>query len=160
MRALYSMLALVAVAVMMPTASLAETHVVEMLNKDPDDPKKRMVYRPTIVYAKPGDTVKFVSKDRGHNVQSIKGMLPEGAEKFRSKINKDFELKLDASGVYGYRCTPHYAAGMVGVIVVEGDNIAETLAEARKARKVGRSKKVFKELLDQVEAKLKETSDS
>ncbi|MEM9359985.1 MAG: hypothetical protein AAGB04_27685, partial [Pseudomonadota bacterium] len=56
----------------------AETHVVEMLNKHPTDKKKRNVYYPAVVYAKPGDTIKFVSKDKGHNAETIKGMLPKG----------------------------------------------------------------------------------
>ncbi|MEM8970442.1 MAG: pseudoazurin [Pseudomonadota bacterium] len=131
-----------------------ETHVVEMLNKHPTDKKKRMVYLPAVVYAKPGDTIKFVSKSKGHNVESMKGMLPDGAEKWKSRLSKDFELTLSKPGVYGYRCTPHYGAGMVGLIVVEGDGVKETLETAKKVRTVGRAKRVFKELFAEVEAKL------
>ena len=34
-----------------------------------------------------GDTVKFVPSDKGHNSESIKGMLPKGAKKWKGKIN-------------------------------------------------------------------------
>ena len=143
------------VAVFASTSSYsAETHVVQMLNKHPTDKKKRMVYYPAVVYAKPGDTIKYMSKDKGHNVESMKGMLPAGVEKFKSKISRDFELKVTASGVYGVRCTPHYGAGMVGLVVVAGDGVEAGLAAAKKVRKIGRAKRVFNELFDEVESKL------
>jgi len=62
------------------TTQAAEEHVVEMLNKDPEGTRRRNLYAPEIVYVQPGDTVTFKSTDRGHNVETIKGMIPEGAE--------------------------------------------------------------------------------
>ena len=38
-----------------------------------------MVFEPSFVKIAPGDTVRFVSTDKGHNAETIKGMLPEGA---------------------------------------------------------------------------------
>ena len=105
-----------------------------------------MVFIPRVLKIKPGDTVKFVSAQKGHNTQSIKGMIPDGSEKWRSKISKDFELTLKVPGVYGYKCTPHFAIGMVGLIVVEGDNWKSNLSQAKKARKVGKAKKIFKQI--------------
>ncbi len=137
-----------------PDAAMAETHVVDMLNKHPTDKKRRMVYMPEIVYAKPGDVVKFVPTKKGHNVESMKGMLPDGVKKFKSKINKVFELTVTQPGVYGYKCTPHYAVGMVGLIVVEGDNVRETLEKAKSAKMAARAKKVFERLFAEVEKKL------
>ena len=110
-----------------------------------------MVFVPRILKIQPGDTVKFISASKGHNTESIKGMLPAGVEKWKSKIGKDFELTLDKPGIYGYKCTPHFGVGMVGLVVVEGDNWQANLEDAKKAKKVGKSKKIFKEIWSELE---------
>lgn len=131
--------------------AIAETYEVKMFNKDPENKKLRNVFKPAVIKIKPGDTVKFISVDKGHNAESMKGMIPEGAQKWRSKISKDFELKLDKPGVYGYRCTPHYGLGMVGIIIVEGEGWDQNLAAAKEVKQRGKSKKVFKELFAQLD---------
>ena len=130
--------------------SHAATYEVKMYNKDPENKKNRMVFIPRVLKVKPGDTVKFISSNPGHNSQSIKGMIPDGATKWKSKIGKDFEVTLQIPGVYGYKCTPHYGIGMVGLVVVEGDNWKSNLEKAKKAKKVGKSKKIFKEIWTEV----------
>ncbi|MEL6963048.1 MAG: hypothetical protein AAFO01_09850 [Pseudomonadota bacterium] len=65
--------------------AFAADHEVKMLNKGPDG--QRMWFEPAIVIAEPGDTITFISFDRGHNSQSI--MIPEGAEGWRGKIGQD-----------------------------------------------------------------------
>ncbi|RVB46872.1 plastocyanin/azurin family copper-binding protein, partial [Mesorhizobium sp. M7A.F.Ca.CA.001.06.1.1] len=60
----------------------AEEHMVQMLNKGE---KGAMVFQPAFVKAAPGDTVKFVPTDKSHDAESIKGMLPDGAEPFKGK---------------------------------------------------------------------------
>ena len=145
-------LVIVALSVISISSSYAEVHEVKMYNKDPNDKKKRMVFVPRVLKINPGDTVKFISASKGHNTASIKGMLPKGAKKWKSKIGKDFELILDKAGVYGYKCTPHYGMGMVGVIVVKGDNWDANLESAKGAKKAGKSKKVFKEIWTELEA--------
>ena len=94
------------------------THQVEMLNVDPDDRQQRMLFKPGVLRAQLGDTVKFVASDRGHNAQSIYGMTPDGAEDFRGRINKEIEITLSAEGTYGYLCQPHQTMGMIGFILV------------------------------------------
>ena len=42
-----------------------------------------MVFEPALVKIAPGDTVKFVATNKGHNAETIKGMLPEGADAVR-----------------------------------------------------------------------------
>lgn len=133
----------IAAPMTIPGLAAAETHEVKMLNKDPDDRKIRNVFIPSLLRIKPGDTVRFVSVDKGHNTESIKGMIPDGAEKWKSKISKDFELTFEKPGVYGYRCTPHYALGMVGVVIVEGDGWDANLEAAKGVRQRGKAKKVF-----------------
>lgn len=105
-----------ALAALMGTAAFAETFEVQMLNKGSDG--ERMVFEPAFVQAAPGDTIKFVASDRGHNAEVNKGMLPEGAETFAGRVNEEIEVTLDTEGVYGVICKPHYAMGMVMTIAV------------------------------------------
>ncbi|MEC9045562.1 MAG: pseudoazurin [Pseudomonadota bacterium] len=146
MRAIGLALVIAAVSFISINPSYAEVHEVKMYNKDPNDKKKRMVFVPRVLKINPGDTVKFIASSKGHNSASIKGMLPKGAKKWKSKIGKNFELTLNKVGVYGYKCTPHYGMGMVGLIVVKGDNWDANLESAKGAKKAGKSKKVFKEI--------------
>src|SRR5215218_4775436 len=95
-------------------ASAAEVEV-KMLNKGTEG---AMVFEPSLVKIAPGDTVKFLATDKGHDVDAIETMLPEGASPFSSKISQDFAVTFDKPGVYGYRCKPHYGMGMVGLVVV------------------------------------------
>ena len=80
----------------------------------------------------PGDSVKFVATDKGHNVEDIDGMLPEGVEEFKSKVNEEYVLTVSAPGLYGVRCTPHTPMGMVAVIQAGGDaSNYDALAEGK-----------------------------
>ena len=124
----------------------AEEHVVEMLNKGE---KGVMVFQPNLVHAAPGDTVKFVPTDKSHNVETIKGMIPEGAESFKSKMNEEFTVTFDKDGVYGVKCTPHYGMGMVALIVVGQPVNAH---EAKAVKQTGKAKAAFAELFGQAVA--------
>ncbi|TIL50363.1 MAG: pseudoazurin, partial [Mesorhizobium sp.] len=68
--------------------------------------------------AAPGDTIKFVPTDKSHNAESIKDMIPDGAEAFKGKPNEEVAVALTKEGVYGVKCAPHYGMGMVALIVV------------------------------------------
>ncbi|WP_244266878.1 pseudoazurin [Polycladidibacter stylochi] len=94
---------------------MAETFEVHMLNKDG---KERMVFKPDFLRVGPGDTVRFIPTDKGHNAQSIKGMIPEGAKPFKGKMNKEVEVTFSDEGVYAIECKPHYAMGMVMTVAV------------------------------------------
>ncbi|MEM8591727.1 MAG: pseudoazurin [Pseudomonadota bacterium] len=100
------------------TADGHQTHEVQMLNQDPDNPRERQVYAPAVVRAMPGDTIKFISVDRGHNAQSNADWSPEGGTEWKSKINDDIEITIDVEGAYMYECQPHASAGMIGLILV------------------------------------------
>ncbi|MEM7732578.1 MAG: pseudoazurin [Pseudomonadota bacterium] len=129
-----------------PAMSEATTHTVEMLNKDPEDSKQRMVFKPSFLMINPGDTVQFVSADKGHNSEVIDDMMPEGAEGWKGRINDDVEVTLEQPGFYGYKCTPHVGTGMVGLIVVQGDGMMDNLEAAQKVRHRGQAKKRFEAL--------------
>lgn len=129
------------------------THEVKMLNVNPDNPRERMVFVPKVLNIQPGDSVKFLPSDPGHNSQSTKGMMPVGAEPWKSMAGKEFTVTLTEPGVYGYNCAPHVAAGMVGLIVVEGDNKLANLEEAKATRQVGLAKKVWTGIWAEAEEK-------
>ena len=95
--------------------AIAETHEVQMLNKGDAG---TMVFEPGFLRVVPGDTVKFIATDRGHNAEAVKGMVPEGADIFKGKINEEIEVTLETEGLYGVKCLPHFAMGMVMTIAV------------------------------------------
>lgn len=152
---LFAFTTLLLIIPMQTSAVFAETHEIKIYSKLPDNKKMRNLFYPTFLKVKAGDTVKFVTVDKGHNTESIDGMIPEGAIKWKSKFNKDFEIKLDVPGVYGYKCTPHYAMAMIGLILVEGEGWEKNLETAKKVKQFGRSKKKFKELFAELDKSVK-----
>lgn len=126
-------------------------HDIEMLNKDPNNPRSRMLFSPRVLAIDPGDTVRFLPVDPGHNAQTIDGMVPEGAEGWRSKLNEEFEVTLSVPGIYGYKCAPHLGMGMVGVIFVRGEGMLGNLEVAQSVRQRGRAAKAFEEIWAEAE---------
>ena len=122
-----------AVAILSATNCYAEEHVIEGVVTQ---------WRPLVTFAQPGDTVRFKGMT-GHDTQTIEGMLPEGAEGWKSKMGAEgFTGNLDKEGIYVYKCNPHITTGMVGVVVV-GDarppaNLADIEANLKNV-KVGRN---------------------
>lgn len=106
---------------MLSGAASAETFEVLMLNKGEAG---TMVFEPAFVQAAPGDTVKFLATDKGHNAESVPDMIPEGADPFKGKINEEIEVTLDVEGLYAVKCLPHFAMGMVMIIAV-GENATQ-----------------------------------
>ncbi len=98
--------------------TLAANFEVQMLNKGVAG---AMVFEPGFVKVQPGDTVTFIATDKSHNVETIKDMTPEGVEAFKSATGEDYVVTFDVPGVYGLKCTPHFAMGMVALIVVGDD---------------------------------------
>jgi pseudoazurin len=109
-----------ALGTLMASAAYAEDHEVMMLNRGDAG---AMVYEPAFLQIAPGDTVTFIPTDRGHNAEAIEGMIPEGAELFSGRINEEITVTFDVEGLYGIRCTPHFAMGMVMTIAV-GEEVA------------------------------------
>lgn len=128
----------------------ATTHDIEMLNQHPDEPRQRMVFHPRIQVVQPGDTVRFVPVDRTHNSETTEGMLPEGAEGWKGKINEEVTATLEVPGFYGYQCTPHLTLGMVGLVVVEGDGMTDNLAAAQDVRHRGKAAALWEEIWAEV----------
>ena len=114
-----------------------------MLNKKG---KETMVFSLKIVKINVGEKVFWKATNKGHNVEFIKGGVPEGVEKFKSKFNKDVEYKFTIPGIYAYWCTPHKTMGMIGFVVVGDD---KSNLDAIKAIKfMGKSKKLAPDLIN------------
>jgi pseudoazurin len=124
-------------------AGAAEVEV-KMLNKGTEGV---MVFEPALVKINPGDTVKFVAADKGHNAEIIETMMPDGGKAFVGKMNEDIAVTFDKPGVYGYKCKPHYGMGMVGLVVV-GD--AANVDQAKAVTHSGKAKQIFAGLFDKL----------
>jgi pseudoazurin len=145
------MLATAAVLMTMAGGAFAAEVEVKMLNKGTEG--GMMVFEPALVKIAPGDTVKFVATDKGHNVESIKGMLPADATSISGKSGEDLSVTLDKPGVYGVKCLPHYGMGMVAMIVV---GTPTNLDEAKAAPQIGKAKQVMAGLFDKLLAQTAE----
>lgn len=119
---------------------------VQMLNKGSNG--QMMAFEPAFLKVAPGDSVKFVATAKGHNAESIAGMLPAGAVPFKGKVNEEITVTFTKAGLYGYKCLPHAGLGMVGLIEV--GNASNKAAVASQAASLpGLSKKVMTGLVAQ-----------
>ena len=123
------------------SASAAD-QTVEMLNKLG---KENMVYSEKIINVDVGDTVFWKATKPGHNVEFIKGGVPAGVDKFKSKISKDTQYTFEIPGIYAYWCTPHKGMGMIGFVIVGNDK--SNLDSIKKIKFMGKSKKTALELI-------------
>jgi pseudoazurin len=125
--------------------ALSADITVEMLNKFNNE---YMVYSKKIVRININETVLWKATDRGHNVEFIKGAIPEGVENFKSKYNVDVEYEFTIPGIYAYWCTPHKSLGMIGFVVVDKDK--SNLEEIKNIKFFGKSKKIASSLIEQL----------
>ena len=114
----------------LPASVNASDMTIQMLNKDIGS-KKQNIYSPALIQIELGDTVKWVATDRGHNVEFVRGAVPEGVKPFRSALGKDVSYTFSTPGAYVFKCTPHYGLGMVGIIIVgeTPDNLLDIAAK-------------------------------
>ena len=117
----------------------AKEYQVKMLNKGSDG--SLMVFEPAYLKVAPGDSVKFLATQKGHNAESLPGMAPAGAAAFKGKIDEEITVKFTKEGVYGYKCLPHLGMGMVGVIQVgKPGNKAAVITATQKLPGLGKKK--------------------
>lgn len=93
-------------------------------------------FNPLHLFIKPGDTVTWTNMTI-HDTQSMEGLIPEGAEHWKSNIGQELAVTLDTEGVYIYKCNPHFANGMVAAIIVGEANNMEQLDNNAKGREKG-----------------------
>ena len=116
-----------------------EPLIIEMLNKRGKD---KMLYGQDVARVEVGQTVTWTPDSKGHNVQFVS--VPEGVEKVKSKLSKEFSYTFEQEGVYLYVCTPHASMGMIGVVVVGDSDV--NLDEVLDYKFRGKSKKKFKKI--------------
>ena len=147
-------LMLCAGALLLTLPAHAAEYEVKMLNKGPDN--QAMIFDPPFLKVQPGDIVKFVPTDKGHDAETIPGLLPEGATPFKGKLSQEISVTFEKPGLYGYRCVPHFGMGMVGLIEVGGDTA--NLEAVKQAKLPPLATKRMTALLDQ--ATTKSTADA
>lgn len=131
-------LALAASALLLPSVASAREHRVDMVNRSAEG---SMAFAPGFVRIAPGDTVRFVPKDKSHNAESLPLLTPKGAAGFKGAINQELVVRFDKPGLYGYKCLPHLFMGMVGLIQVGAPaNRAAVAAEIQKLPPVARKR--------------------
>ena len=123
--------------------TFAADETIEMLNKLDNE---SMVYSKKIVRIDVGDTIFWKSTNTGHNVEFIKGGVPDGVKKFKSKFSKDTEYKFTIPGIYAYWCTPHKSMGMIGFVIVGNDK--SNLEAIKKIKFMAKSKKIAPDLIN------------
>ena len=121
----------------------AEDMSIDMLNKKG---KEKMLYSEDIARIDVGDTITWLPASKGHNVQFVS--VPDGVEKVKSKLSAEFSYTFEKEGAYLYVCTPHATMGMIGVVVVGDSDV--NLAEAKKYKFRGKSKKKFKKIVKEL----------
>jgi pseudoazurin len=136
-------------AASLATPGFAANFEVDMLNHGSDG--SMMVFQPALTKVAVGDTVTFVAKDPGHDVQSIDGMLPDGATPIAGQMSQDLTVTFTVPGVYGIKCVPHFALGMVGLVVV-GPVPPANLAAAQAVNVPALAKKRLDPLFTQISA--------
>ncbi|MDB5702194.1 MAG: pseudoazurin [Sphingomonadales bacterium] len=115
MRLILPLAALLLGNIIIASPAVAKDIVVQMKNRGAAG---AMVFEPAFVQAAPGDKIHFVPTDMGHNAQLIPGMAPVGVSQPPGAMNKEFVLLVSKPGLYGIKCLPHFAMGMVALVKV------------------------------------------
>ena len=137
-----SVLLIISFILFLINSAYAADQNIDMLNKLE---REINVYSKKLVNVDVGDTVFWKSVNPGHNVEFIKGGIPEGAEKFKSSYSKDTSYTFKTPGIYAYWCTPHKSIGMIGFVVVGNDK--SNLDSIKKIKFYGKSKKIAEDIL-------------
>jgi len=98
--------------VIISKVALAETIQIEFTENDS--------YSLEIAYIDAGDTIEWLPKNEGHNVEFIVGPKMDELPN-NSKMNESHSVLFKTPGVYLYGCTPHLNMGMLGLIIVGND---------------------------------------
>ncbi len=97
-----------------------------------------------VVYIDVGDTVQWLPKNEGHNVEFLGGpnmsSLPESSE-----VDAFHSITFNASGVYLYHCEPHGNMGMLGLVIVGND--LHNLKEIEKIKLSSTAEAVMQKLI-------------
>ncbi len=98
--------------IIIPNTAYAKTIQIDFTDDD--------TFSKEIVYIDVGDTIEWIPKNEGHNVEFLGGpnmsSLPENSE-----VDAFHSITFEVSGVYLYHCKPHGNMGMLGLVIVGND---------------------------------------
>lgn len=115
----FAQFAFLASGLMLAAPAAAADYEVQMVNQGPGG--QLMHFEPAFVSVMPGDTVTFLPTDKGHNSESILDMTPDRGSSWKGRTNEKITVTFTVPGLYGFKCQPHFAMGMVGLIEVGHD---------------------------------------
>lgn len=118
------------IAAMSALPAFAAEHTVRMVNVGADG--TRMAFEPAIVKAELGDTIVFVPEDKGHSVASL--IVPDGAEAWDGTLDAETRVTLTQPGAYLFKSEPHFALGMIGMVIVGSPEPNRAAIDAFKPR--------------------------
>ena len=107
-----------------------------------------LIYNPLVVTIAPGDSVSWTNMST-HNTESLEGLIPEGAEMWVSDMSENYTRTFTQEGIYVYKCTPHFGAGMGGAIIV-GEPV--NLEQIKNAGAKGAAKRLVNKAVQAAEA--------
>ena len=111
MNILFNIFSLLIIIVISNTVN-AKTIQIEFTEND--------TYSKEVAYIDVGDTIEWLPKYEGHNVQFLAGPNMSSLPK-SSEIDAFHSISFDVPGVYLYHCTPHGNMGMLGLVIVGSD---------------------------------------
>ena len=97
-----------------------------------------------VVYIDVGDTVEWLPKNEGHNVEFLGGPNMSSLPK-SSEVDAFHSITFDAPGVYLYHCEPHGNMGMLGLVIVGND--LHNLKEIEKIKLSSTAEAVLQKLI-------------
>ena len=101
-------------------------------------------YSKEVAYIDVGDTIEWLPKYEGHNVQFLAGPNMNSLPK-SSEVDAFHSVSFDVPGVYLYHCTPHGNMGMLGLVIVGRD--FHNLKEINKLELSSTAKSVLQRLI-------------
>ena len=79
------------------------------------------VFTPKDITINVGETVRWINKGGGHNVNGTVATFPNNPEGFGNAVSSSawtYDFKFTKAGLYHYQCDPHASLGMVGTVTV------------------------------------------
>lgn len=134
-------------------ASTAQAEVFEIdqiMDMTALTPEDFYRFEPNYYWIEPGDSVRFINTTGNHTVKSVDGIWPEGVAPVDISNQDKTELRLDAPGVYGFRCKVHARHGMFALVVVGSPEANVDQVSFDKLNERGRL--VFGQLFDKMQA--------
>lgn len=132
-------------------AAADESAAEEPANTEPEShavTAQGLKYSPLVVKINPGDTVVWRNMST-HNTESLEGLIPEGAEMWNSPMSENYRRTFTVEGIYIYKCTPHFGAGMGGAIIV-GDPV--NLEQIKAADAPGAAGRLVRKAISEAES--------